>query len=152
MEGVTSSPVSISGCTPKHSSPRQTTGRGLSIPRTYGNPLPKPGFTTTHKDNQGGHHPVAITRWVEGGGETQWPATQIEVLDTPGFTRGSVSYLCEVDGRRIAFTGDLIYGDGQLLDLYSLQDAIPEAKVGGCPWLRLGCVDWQSGIHPPGRT
>ena len=75
--------------------------------------------------------PIAITQWVEGGEKLQWPATQIEVLDTPGFTRGSVSYLCEVDGRRIAFTGDLIYGDGQLLDLYSLQDAIPEAKVGG---------------------
>ena len=75
--------------------------------------------------------PVAITQWVEGGEKLQWPATQIEVLDTPGFTRGSVSYLCEVDGRRIAFTGDLIYGDGQLLDLHSLQDAIPEAKVGG---------------------
>ena len=84
--------------------------------------------------------PVAITQWVEGGEKLQWPATQIEVLDTPGFTRGSVSYLCEVDGRRIAFTGDLIYGDGQLLDLYSLQDAVPAGtascrlyKSSSCP-------------------
>ena len=42
-----------------------------------------------------------------------------------------MSYLLEADGRRIAFVGDLIYGEGQLLDLYSLQDAVPEAKLRG---------------------
>lgn len=35
----------------------------------------------------------------------------------------------DLDGQRIAFTGDLIYGDGKLLDLYSLQDVISEAKM-----------------------
>ncbi|MFP6888122.1 MAG: MBL fold metallo-hydrolase, partial [Opitutales bacterium] len=52
-------------------------------------------------------------------------------LDTPGFTRGAVSYVAMVDGRRTAFTGDLIYGDGKVFDLYSFQDAIPEARIGG---------------------
>jgi glyoxylase-like metal-dependent hydrolase (beta-lactamase superfamily II) len=58
-------------------------------------------------------------------------ALQLETLDTPGYTRGAVSYLFERDGRRIAVTGDLIYAGGRLFDLYSLQDSIPEADVRG---------------------
>lgn len=69
--------------------------------------------------------PVAPGERIGMGGAT------IEVLATPGYTRGAVSYLIEAGGRRLAATGDLIYGDGQLLDFYSLQDAIPEAKVRG---------------------
>lgn len=56
---------------------------------------------------------------------------RIRTLETPGFTRGALSYIVEIDGKRVAFTGDLIYGDGQLFDLYSFQDVIPEAKIGG---------------------
>ena len=52
-------------------------------------------------------------------------------MDTPGYTRGAVSYLMEIGGKHIACTGDLIYGDGQLFDLSSLQDAIPEAGTRG---------------------
>ncbi len=72
--------------------------------------------------------PLARVRSVRGGERIDWHGLPIEVIDTPGPTRGAVSYLIEIDGSRIAFTGDLIYGDGKLLDLYSLQDAIPEAK------------------------
>ena len=53
------------------------------------------------------------------------------MLDTAGYTRGAVSYLVEIDGKRIACVGDLIYGRGQILDLFSLQDAIPEVKEDG---------------------
>ncbi len=55
----------------------------------------------------------------------------LKVYDTPGFTRGSISYVGKIDGQTVAFTGDLIYGDGRILDLYSFQDKIPEAKIGG---------------------
>ena len=58
-------------------------------------------------------------------------AVTAQVMETPGYTRGAVSYLFEVDGQRIAAVGDLIWGDGQIHDLYSLQDAIPEANVRG---------------------
>ena len=75
--------------------------------------------------------PVKVDRWVKGGDVLEIGGLKIRVLDTPGFTRGAVSYLTVVEGRKVAFTGDLIYGDGQLFDLYSLQDAIPEARVGG---------------------
>lgn len=68
---------------------------------------------------------------IRGGDSIAWQGLNIEVLDTPGYTRGEVSYFFELDGKRIACTGDLIYGDGRLLDLYSLQDAIPEAKEDG---------------------
>jgi glyoxylase-like metal-dependent hydrolase (beta-lactamase superfamily II) len=75
--------------------------------------------------------PLAVARPVRGGDTFDWHGLKFEVLDTPGYTRGSVSYLVTMGGRRIAFTGDLIYGDGQLLDLYSLQDAIPKANSRG---------------------
>ncbi len=55
----------------------------------------------------------------------------IQVIETPGYTRGAISYLIESGGRRIASTGDLIYGDGRILDLFSLQDAIPSVKEDG---------------------
>lgn len=68
---------------------------------------------------------------VAGGDHIDWQSVSIEALDTPGYTRGAVSYLIAIDGKRIAFPGDLIYGDGKLLDLYSLQDAIPDVKEDG---------------------
>ncbi|MBS1835318.1 MAG: MBL fold metallo-hydrolase [Acidobacteria bacterium] len=60
------------------------------------------------------------------GGDT---VAGLEVMDTPGFTRGSVSYLGTFGGKKYAFTGDLIYDGGRIWDLYSLQDAIPDATT-----------------------
>lgn len=68
---------------------------------------------------------------VKGGDILDWQGLKIQVLDTPGYTRNAVSYLFELDGKRVACTGDLIYGDGKLLDIYSLQDAIPNTNAGG---------------------
>ena len=75
--------------------------------------------------------PVQVDRWVKEGDVLQAGQLQVVVTATPGYTRGAVSYLTVVDGKKVAFTGDLIYGDGKLFDLYSLQDAIPTARVGG---------------------
>ena len=66
-------------------------------------------------------HPVRDQELVDG----------IRVIATPGYSPDAVSYLIEASGQRIICTGDLIYGEGQLLDLFSLQDAIPELKVRG---------------------
>jgi glyoxylase-like metal-dependent hydrolase (beta-lactamase superfamily II) len=74
---------------------------------------------------------LPVTKTVRGGETILWEGVSIRVLDTPGYTRGAITYLLPQDGKTIAFTGDLIYGDGRLLDLYSMQDAIPEAKIGG---------------------
>ena len=46
---------------------------------------------------------------------------EIFTLPTPGHTAGSVTYLVEVDGRRLAFCGDLVYGDGKLWSLAATQ-------------------------------
>ena len=66
-------------------------------------------------------HPVRDQELVDG----------IRVIATPGYSAEAVSYVIEANGQRIICTGDLIYGEGQLLDLFSLQDAIPELKVRG---------------------
>ncbi len=55
----------------------------------------------------------------------------IRVIATPGYSPGAVSYVVETGGQRLVATGDLIYGDGQLRDLFSLQDAVPEVKLRG---------------------
>ena len=54
----------------------------------------------------------------------------IHVIDTPGMTRGSVSYYVDLDGKRTVFCGNLIYGDGGLVNLYDLQDVMPVPKIG----------------------
>jgi glyoxylase-like metal-dependent hydrolase (beta-lactamase superfamily II) len=41
-------------------------------------------------------------------------------LPTPGHTIGSVSYLADLDGQRVAFTGDLIYGHGKVWSLAAM--------------------------------
>ena len=58
----------------------------------------------------------------------------VYVLPTPGHTLGSVSYLVELDGRRLAFTGDLVYGDGQVWSLAATQ------------WTYSGVEGWASTI------
>jgi glyoxylase-like metal-dependent hydrolase (beta-lactamase superfamily II) len=74
---------------------------------------------------------LKIGRTVKDSENLSWKGMPIEVIDTPGYTRQALSYFIEVDGLRYAFVGDIIYGNGKLFDLYSLQDAIAEAKIGG---------------------
>lgn len=63
--------------------------------------------------------PVAGTvpeyRAAEFGG------VRITTIPTPGHTVGSVTYLLERDGQRIAFTGDLIYAPGKVWSLAATQ-------------------------------
>jgi glyoxylase-like metal-dependent hydrolase (beta-lactamase superfamily II) len=55
----------------------------------------------------------------------------IRAIATPGYSADALSYVIESGGKRVVCTGNLIYGDGQIRDLYSLQDAVPEAKARG---------------------
>ena len=75
--------------------------------------------------------PIPVSRAVKAGDIIVWADLSIWVLDTPGYTRGAVSYLVELGSKKVAFTGDLIRDDGKLQDLFSLQDAIREAKIAG---------------------
>jgi glyoxylase-like metal-dependent hydrolase (beta-lactamase superfamily II) len=75
--------------------------------------------------------PIGLARTVRDGDTVDGGTIGIRVIETPGYTRGAVSYLIERASKRIACTGDLIYGDGRILDLYSLQDAVPAFKEDG---------------------
>ena len=75
--------------------------------------------------------PLDVRHTLQGGDIFNWQDLEIQVVNTPGYTRGAISYICQIDGKKIAFTGDLIYGDGQLFDLYSLQDKIADLDIMG---------------------
>lgn len=57
-----------------------------------------------------------------------WEGIRIQVVATPGHTARSLSYAVEVDGQKIAFTGDLIYAPGQVWEFYSFQKPFPGMK------------------------
>jgi len=65
--------------------------------------------------------PLHVDRTHAGGETIRWGPAVIRVLDTPGHTDGSVSYVVEVDGRRAVFSGDAIYDEGRVWEIYSLQ-------------------------------
>ena len=64
---------------------------------------------------------IAVMDTYVDGAQFEWGPASLTVLETPGHTDGSVTYLIDIDGERFAFSGDLIYDEGQLWELYSLQ-------------------------------
>jgi len=64
---------------------------------------------------------VPVTGAVAEYRTTRFGDLDIYALPTPGHTIGSVTYLVELDGRRLAFTGDLVYGDGKVWSLAATQ-------------------------------
>jgi glyoxylase-like metal-dependent hydrolase (beta-lactamase superfamily II) len=50
-----------------------------------------------------------------------WAGGSLDIVPTPGHTKGSISLLAEVDGTAVAFTGDLIAGHGRVPTLHDLQ-------------------------------
>jgi len=65
--------------------------------------------------------PVRVDAAFDGGDTMTWGPAKISVLHTPGHTNGSVSYLVELGGKRTVFSGDAIYDEGQVWEIYSLQ-------------------------------
>ena len=50
-----------------------------------------------------GFLPLKADRYVKGGDIIEWQGVEIRVLDTPGYTRGAVSYIIEVGWKEIRF-------------------------------------------------
>ena len=77
--------------------------------------------------------PLRVDDAYADGHEINFGPAKIRVLETPGHTEGAVSYLVEVDGRRIVFCGDSIYDEGKIWDLYSLQKGFAKGgkRIGG---------------------
>lgn len=63
----------------------------------------------------------------------RWGNRDIFVLPTPGHTLGSVSLLLEVDGKKVAFIGDLLHSPGKLVNLWDTQ-----VNYGGAEGIDLG--------------
>ncbi|MGB9595841.1 MAG: MBL fold metallo-hydrolase [Candidatus Poribacteria bacterium] len=70
---------------------------------------------------------IPITDRYKEGDLFKFGDAIISVIDTPGHTDGSISYVIDVDSQRVIFSGDLIYDKGKIWELYSLQKA--EAMV-----------------------
>ena len=64
---------------------------------------------------------VPVTGTVPEYRTRRYGDVDVCTLPTPGHTVGSVSYLVDVDGRRVAFIGDLISGHGQVWSLAATQ-------------------------------
>ena len=79
-----------------------------------------------HLYNLHPHHlmlaePVRVDAAFTDGERFTWGGAKIRVLATPGHTDASVSYVVEVDSKRVCFCGDAIYGAGRIWELHSLQ-------------------------------
>lgn len=65
--------------------------------------------------------PVHVAGTLRDYAAYTFAGVELRVLPTPGHTTGSISLLAEVDGRRVAFTGDLIAGHGKVWSLAATQ-------------------------------
>ena len=80
-----------------------------------------------HIYSQHPHHlmlaePVRVDAAMADGDQLAWGPAKIRAMATPGHTDGSLSYLVEIDGKRIVFCGDAIYDQqGRVWEIHSLQ-------------------------------
>src|SRR5690606_23654185 len=65
--------------------------------------------------------PVPVTGTVPEYRTADYHGVSVEVHPTPGHTTGSVTYVVERAGARIAFSGDLIYAPGKVWSLAATQ-------------------------------
>jgi glyoxylase-like metal-dependent hydrolase (beta-lactamase superfamily II) len=65
--------------------------------------------------------PVAIAGTLDDYREYRFGGLGLTVIPTPGHTTGSLTLLARLDGRLVAFTGDLIAGPGKLWSLAATQ-------------------------------
>lgn len=76
---------------------------------------------TTSQDRFSLLEQVPVTGSVAEYRTRRYGAFDIYTLPTPGHTVGSVSYLVELGGGRIAFVGDLVHGQGRVWSLAATQ-------------------------------
>ena len=65
--------------------------------------------------------PVRVTGTVDEYRTRRYGAFDVYALPTPGHTVGSVTYLVELEGRRLAFSGDLALAEGKVWSLAATQ-------------------------------
>ncbi|MFV2063619.1 MAG: MBL fold metallo-hydrolase [Chloroflexota bacterium] len=65
--------------------------------------------------------PITVSRRLRDHEVFKWRGYEIATQPTPGHTRGSVTYLSEIDGKANAFSGDLIAAPGHVDTIHDLQ-------------------------------
>jgi glyoxylase-like metal-dependent hydrolase (beta-lactamase superfamily II) len=65
--------------------------------------------------------PVEVAGVVAEYRSRSYGGVNAYALPTPGHTVGSITYLVEREGRRLAFSGDLVHGDGKVWSLAATQ-------------------------------
>jgi glyoxylase-like metal-dependent hydrolase (beta-lactamase superfamily II) len=63
---------------------------------------------------------VRVDERAGAGAAIDWQGLKFRVLETPGVTDHSMSYVVNVDGRRVVFCGDLISGVGKIHNWFDL--------------------------------
>ncbi len=66
-------------------------------------------------------HDVPVAGSLEDFATLSHGCTDFTVLPTPGHSVGSLALLAEIDGRRVAFTGDLLFAPGKVQTMYDMQ-------------------------------
>lgn len=64
---------------------------------------------------------VTVAKLLHDYDSFTWRGYSFFVQPSPGHTIGSISLMAEIDGRRTAFCGDLLYAGGKVQNLYDLQ-------------------------------
>jgi glyoxylase-like metal-dependent hydrolase (beta-lactamase superfamily II) len=64
---------------------------------------------------------IPVAALLQDYGSFRWNNRDIFVLPTPGHTPGAVTLIATVDGRRVAFSGDLMHSPGKVHTLYDMQ-------------------------------
>jgi len=64
---------------------------------------------------------IPVERTLDDHQRIDWAGGTLEILPTPGHTKGSVSLLAHIDGGPVAFSGDLIAAAGRVPTLHDLQ-------------------------------
>ena len=65
--------------------------------------------------------PVPVGGYLEDYAKDTFGECHFEVIPTPGHTPGSISLMTDMDGQKLAFTGDLIYAPGKVWSLAATQ-------------------------------
>jgi len=65
--------------------------------------------------------PVPIAGTLRDYAEYEFGGVRFTIIPTPGHTTGSITLLAEIDGRRVAFSGDLIAAPGQVWSMAATQ-------------------------------
>ncbi len=76
---------------------------------------------------------LPVARGLTDYATFRWGKLDFFVLPTPGHTLGSITLIGVIDGKKTAFSGDLMYAPGKILNLYDTQ-----VNYGGAEGVDLG--------------